>query len=322
MIDYASEMLEIGRKTADPQAFLMAYRSRGFGYLLLGHLDKARYELGLLIDTYKAERDGPHAELTPRDPKVSGCTALGICLTAMGYPSSGKEASMQGIKHAEGLNHPASLILGLRRACVQRMLERDPHGAIELSERLLRMTTEYETFKGVRDGTIFHCWAHLQTRRDPGLLSRMLTCLAQLDSTNHWAMLPFFFASAAEISGDHGDFHSAITLLERASELCRLTGEQWCAPEITRLRARFCARDLVEATTLLQNSRALAREQGAKLWELRTGNQLARLFVDQGRPVMARETLAPIYEWFTNDFQAADLVEARALLDEVAKSVC
>ena len=63
---------------------------------------------------------------------------------------------------------------------------------------------------------------------------------------------------------------------------------------------------------------SVAREQEAKLWELRAAVSLARLRRDQGRRGEARDLLAPIYGWFTEGFETPDLKDAKALLDELA----
>ena len=61
-----------------------------------------------------------------------------------------------------------------------------------------------------------------------------------------------------------------------------------------------------------------AEEQEAKLWELRAATSLAGLRRDQGRRAEARALLAPIYRWFTEGYETADVKEAKALLDELA----
>ncbi len=59
----------------------------------------------------------------------------------------------------------------------------------------------------------------------------------------------------------------------------------------------------------------MARGQQARARELRTAMSLARLWQDQGRRAAAQALLAPMYGWFTEGFDTADLQEARALLD-------
>jgi class 3 adenylate cyclase len=317
VLRYVEELREVGRKAGNPQAVLMAYRSGGFANLLLGRLADAAQDLRLLIKTYEQERDGPHSALVIRDPKVSAATALGICLTVMGLPVSGSEASREGVAHAERLNHPVSLTLGLRRACVQRMIQRDIAGVLALSERLFKVSAEYETFKGSRDGTIFHCWGQLHRRRDPGLLDRMLNCIEELDAARNWVMLPFYLAGAAEVRGAHGDGEGALVLLERAAELTSVTGERWCEAEILRLKARFGARNDDEAVASLEAALAAAKEQGAKLWWLRAATDLARLQRDAGRSEAASAVLGPIYRWFSEGLELPDLVAAKAVLDDL-----
>jgi hypothetical protein len=62
----------------------------------------------------------------------------------------------------------------------------------------------------------------------------------------------------------------------------------------------------------------LASRQQAKSWELRTATSYALLMRDQGRAGEVRALLAPIYDWFTEGFDTADLKEAKALLDGLA----
>jgi predicted ATPase len=62
----------------------------------------------------------------------------------------------------------------------------------------------------------------------------------------------------------------------------------------------------------------VSRRQQAKAYELRAATSLARLWGERGRRREARELLAPVYGWFTEGFDTADLKEARALLDQLA----
>ena len=72
------------------------------------------------------------------------------------------------------------------------------------------------------------------------------------------------------------------------------------------------------AETCLHHALAIARQQQAKSFELRAAVSLARLWRSQGKRTEARELLAPVYAWFTEGFDTADLQEARALLGGLA----
>ncbi len=61
----------------------------------------------------------------------------------------------------------------------------------------------------------------------------------------------------------------------------------------------------------------MARAQQARSFELRAATSLARLWGEQGQSAEARDLLAPVYGWFTEGFNTADLKEAKALLDEL-----
>jgi predicted ATPase len=72
---------------------------------------------------------------------------------------------------------------------------------------------------------------------------------------------------------------------------------------------------MAQAEACFQQALALARRQQAKSWELRAAISLGRLWRQQGKRQEACALLAPIYDWFTEGFDTADLQEARALLE-------
>ena len=91
-------------------------------------------------------------------------------------------------------------------------------------------------------------------------------------------------------------------------------------PETFRLRGelRFKQGDRQLAEADFLDSIAMARNMGAKAWELRTTMSFAQLLRDTGRRDEARDMLAEIYNWFTEGFDTADLKDAKALLDELS----
>jgi predicted ATPase len=73
-----------------------------------------------------------------------------------------------------------------------------------------------------------------------------------------------------------------------------------------------------EAENCFRSAIEIARKQKGKSWELRATISLARLLASQGRRDEARTMLADIYNWFTEGFDTADLIDAKALLDELS----
>ena len=63
----------------------------------------------------------------------------------------------------------------------------------------------------------------------------------------------------------------------------------------------------------------IAHGQQAKSWELRAATSLARLWQSQDKRQDAYDLLAPVYGWFTEGFDTADLQDAKALLDELSE---
>jgi predicted ATPase len=95
-----------------------------------------------------------------------------------------------------------------------------------------------------------------------------------------------------------------------------------CEVELYRVKGELLLRqhipDAPEAETCFRQALDLARRQQAKSLELRAAMSLARLWQRQGKDAEARALLAPIYGWFTEGFDTADLQDARTLLEELA----
>jgi predicted ATPase len=138
-----------------------------------------------------------------------------------------------------------------------------------------------------------------------------------IEGTRAWEM-----ALLAEAYGLSGEVDAGLALLAEACVSADQTGEGVYVPELYRLQGEFLlARSpdqATEAETWLHQAFDVARCQQAKSWELRAAMSLARLWQQQGKGDAARELLAPIYGWFTEGFDTADLQEAKALLEALA----
>jgi predicted ATPase len=128
-----------------------------------------------------------------------------------------------------------------------------------------------------------------------------------------------FVALQARASEIAGQIEEALTLLDNALQSAERTRERWFEAELHRHKDQLLLRQghPEAAEELYRKALSIAKEQEAKLWELRAAASLARLRRDQGRRAEARDLLAPVYGWFTEGFATQDLKEAKALLDSL-----
>jgi predicted ATPase len=119
-----------------------------------------------------------------------------------------------------------------------------------------------------------------------------------------------------------GQPEAGLTALREALALVEKTGERYYAAELHRLQGELLLQhatpEVPHAEACFQQALAIARRQQAKSLELRAAMSLSRLWQQQGKRDEAQGLLAPIYGWFTEGFDTADLQEARALLEELA----
>jgi predicted ATPase len=145
--------------------------------------------------------------------------------------------------------------------------------------------------------------------------------LAELRRTGHEFYRPWFLYLLAEAHVAGSEFEDALTQIEEALAVVGQTEERWCEAELERLRGELLLRlpnsDPDAAKACFERAMEVARWQEAKSWELRAATSLAQLWRDQGRHAEAHDLLAPVYGWFTEGFDTADLKGARALLDEL-----
>jgi non-specific serine/threonine protein kinase len=99
----------------------------------------------------------------------------------------------------------------------------------------------------------------------------------------------------------------------------RADGQHWYVPELLRIKAEVLLEQSANQSGLAEDCLAqalkMARDQGARTWELRIALSAAHLRVTQGRRDEAKQMLAPVYETFTEGFDTVDLREAKRLLD-------
>jgi predicted ATPase len=113
-----------------------------------------------------------------------------------------------------------------------------------------------------------------------------------------------------------GKVDEAIDVISKALLAVDESGERVCEAELHRLRGDMLLQRGVidEAEHEFCRAVEIARSQKARGWELRAATSLAQLHADRGHKAQALETLSPVYSWFTENFDTADLRAAKTLL--------
>ena len=121
--------------------------------------------------------------------------------------------------------------------------------------------------------------------------------------------------------GEWGQAEAGLRLLDEAIAVMDAIEARFYGAELYRLKGDLLLGQVVpdepQADACYHRALDIARHQEAKSLELRTATSLARLWWGQGKTGAARDLLGPVYHWFSEGFDTADLIDARALLDEL-----
>jgi predicted ATPase len=189
----------------------------------------------------------------------------------------------------------------------------------EQANQLVAVTTEQGFPHWRAQGTIYRAWVKVKNGDVEEGIALLRRGSSAYRATGAQAWMPHYIALLAKACEIAGQVDEASALLDDALQVAGRTGEHWLDAELYRNKGHLLLRQGYSeaAEELYRKGLSIAREQEAKLWELRAAVSLARLRRDQGRRAEARDILAPVYGWFTEGFDTPDLKEAKALLDEL-----
>jgi predicted ATPase len=133
--------------------------------------------------------------------------------------------------------------------------------------------------------------------------------------------VPVFFCFLADALLSIKEAAPGLDAVAQGLAAAQQSGEPRVDAELHRLRGELLLTqvppDGAEAEPAFRQALEIAQGQEARSFELRTATSLARLWQSQGKHRQARDLLAPIYAWFTEGFDTKDLIEAKALLEEL-----
>ncbi len=316
--EFAERQLALAKGAGDPT--MLAVQSVGMGDLLLhqGKFVEARERiekgLAMLPDPPPPNSIGAEAPWTR-----GGALSLGACdLWLLGYPGQALDWIGQALAAANE-SIPFFKAGGLLSVARVYMLLRDRR-TLEIASSLTSLAKENGLSLMAGVGPLFVGWALLeqgQATEGVAELQRARTEAPSSQRNPTWLS-----AMLADARGKLGRTAGGLRLVADALRLSEESGERISLAELHRLHGELLlmqdAANVAEAERCFQTAIEVACGQSARSWELRASMSFARLLAKQGRREEARSTLADVYGWFTEGFDTADLIDAKALLDRLS----
>ena len=223
---------------------------------------------------------------------------------------------------AQELAHPFSQTYALCFSALGHQFRREVQATQMRAEASCALAGEQGFAFFVAFGTVLRGWALAEQGQSEAGIRQMHEGMAACRSTGAEADRPYFLALAAEAYGRGSRYDEGLAMLEEALALVEQSEERYWEAEIHRLKGVLLlarsAEQQMEGEACWHTALAVARRQQAKSLELRAAMSLSRLWQRQGKGTEAHALLAPIYGWFTEGFDTADLQEAKELLAALA----
>jgi predicted ATPase len=260
----------------------------------------------------------PHEEASGVHHSFYGAMVLWV----LGYADQAQHWGQAELARAQQGEPTPSLVSSYLFAALLAQHRRDVAATQASAETTLALATAHGFEHRVAQGQIMQGWAW-------AMQGDAATGVAQI--TQWWGVVqrlgqqlyrPYQLALLAEAYGQAGHPEAGLTCLAEAVTLVEATEERWWAAEVHRLQGELLLclprPDLPQVEACFHQALDVARCQQARMLELRAAVSLSRLWQQQGKRAEAHACLAPLYGWFTEGFDTADLQEAAALLEELA----
>jgi class 3 adenylate cyclase/predicted ATPase len=324
--DLAQRLVALADEQEDPLRRALARRALGSTLFFLGRFAEAREHLdqGIALDELADASRDRHAEilLYAERPGVVCRLYLAWSLWCLGYPDRALAVIEAALALSQKLAHAHSLAFSLSFASVLHHWRREFRAAKERAEAAIAIASEHTLAQWLAMGTMSRGFALAGLGYRAEGIAQLEAGFAKWERIGARLANTKWLGFIAEAHVAAGAFDDASAALDRAAGANAATAEGLYQSELFRLRAavseKKCA--YAEAEAWLRRSIDFARSQSAKSLELRAATSLARLWRDHGRRADARDLLAPVYGWFTEGFDTADLKDAKALLDELGEA--
>jgi predicted ATPase len=317
--EFAEQALTIAQRLQDPSFLSQAHFTLGVPFYNRGELTSAHahFEQGITFaDILPPPRIGD-----TNNPRVWCRVFAALTLWYLGYPDRALQRSHEALTFAPQSSDHHSRFFAQFTAGNVHWMRREVHAAHERFEAALALASEQGVVLWLPVAQFRHGLVLVAQGHHEEGITQMRQGIAAMQATGVKMTLPRMLDALAEAYGHSGQAEEGLRMLAEAFAMMDETGERLNEAEQWRIKGESLllqtVPDAPAAEACFQQALAVARRQQAKSFELRAAMSLARLWQEQDKRAAAQALLAPIYGWFTEGFDTADLQEARALLDEL-----
>jgi class 3 adenylate cyclase/predicted ATPase/energy-coupling factor transporter ATP-binding protein EcfA2 len=317
----SEQLLTLAQQVQDATMLVAAHRALGTTLMWLGAAAEAHTHFTQGIALYHPQQHRAAVLLYGLDFGVMCHSHAAWALWFLGYPDQGLARNQEAVMLAQQVAHAYSLGFALGWAAIFHQLRREERWTQERAEALISLATDQGFAQWMANGSILRGWALAHQGQAQEGIAQIHQSLGAHRATVAAIAGSYFLALLAEAYGMQGEPEAGLTVLTEALTRAETIGERWYEAELHRLKGVLLLQqnsdNQVEAESCFHHALDLARNQQAKSLELRAATSLARLWQQQGKRQEAHDLLAPVYHWFTEGFDTADLQEAKALLEEL-----
>jgi class 3 adenylate cyclase len=287
----------------------------------IGEAVEGSQKLWEMLESYDLDKYGILAWTAGQDYMVLGSHLLALADVFLGFPDRARKVGPLAIDIATRANHPLSMSAALATPAVTA-------GEIGNADESIEWATKCIAYCQEQVLPFWQNWSRgalglglAKNGRAQDGIDEIELGMAGLEELGSPGLSLFQGRYLAEAKLIKGDVDSVLSILPEQLDAIEQSGQIWLRPMtkvlLGRAWLRYDSGEGEKASELFHQAIDDAREQDGKHIELRAATSLARLWQSQGRILEAHDLLAPVYGWFTEGFDTADLKDARALLDKL-----
>jgi hypothetical protein len=316
----ADDLMGEADRSGDPAFLMAAHHLLGVCLEFSGEMAEASRVLDRGRELHDPVRHKDYTAAFGLDPGMIARAMSSRPLWVLGYPDRAAARARETLQLARSQRQPMTLVFALLVTQGVHLVRGEAADALTIGDEVVALCREYGLPQEREWSRSFQGAAlALLGRLDEGI-DQLTDSLAVQQSIGAGLVRSAFLAVLADLLRFAGRSDDGMRAVEEGFAHAERNGEGGYLAELHRARAELLAAtgDLAGAEGSFADALAYAQRQQAKSFELRAATGLARMLAAAGRGAEARETLEPVYGWFTEGLETADLLAARAVLDRLA----